>query len=132
MTTPGWSWPDAEAVGCDIVDLALGVDISAVTETPPDFTPPLVQVQRAEGDDNGTTDRPVLQVTCYGTSRAQAWEMAATAREALHAAAHHIVNGVLVDSVRTVNSPTQLPDPRRDLRVVTSSYRLGFRRTRTT
>lgn len=131
MTAPVWRFPDAEAVGCDIVDAALGA-IPAVTETPPDFVPPLVQVQRAEGGDNGTTDRPVLQVTCFGTTRAQAWAMAETAREALHSAAHQRVNGVLVDSVRTVNSPTQRPDPRRDLRVVVASFQLGFRRARTT
>ncbi len=130
MTNPG-RFPDAEAVTADILD-ALPGDLTAVTETPPEFTPPLWQVQRSTGDDNGITDRPIVQVTCYGATRAQAWQMAETAREALHAAAHTIVNGVLVDSVRTVNPPAQLPDPRRDLRVVVSSYRLGFRRARTT
>lgn len=127
--TLSWVFPDAEAVGCDIVDAALA-PVRAVTETPPNFEPPLVQVQRASGDDNGVTDRPTLQVTCYGTTRAQAWALAEQAREALHNAAHTTVNRVLVDSVRTVNPPAQLPDPRRDLRVVVSSYRLGFRRHR--
>lgn len=125
MTGPGW--PDAEAVGCDILQAALD-GVQAVTETPPDFLPPMVQVQRTTGDDNGTTDRPVLSVTCFGRTRAEAWLLAERSREALHSAAHTAVGGVLVDSVRTATPPAQLPDPRRDLRVVVSTFRLGFRR----
>lgn len=131
MSAPIGTWPDAEAVGCDVLDAAL-TPVRAVTETPPNFAPPLVQVERSGGADDGVTDRPVLTITCYGRTRAEAWLLAERAREALHAAAHTAVNGVLLDSVRTEAPPAQVPDPRRDLRTVPATYQLGLRRHRTT
>lgn len=120
-------FPDAESVVITVVEsVAPG---SVFTELPESFTAPAVRVTRTGGDDDGVTDRPLVEVTSYGATRAQAWEMDGKVRQLVLAAGATVVNGILVDSTRTVTPSQQMPDPRADVRVVTSSYRLGFRRS---
>lgn len=120
-------YPDTESA---MVALLGGV-ASTVTTTPASFTPPLVQVQRLGGDDDGVTDFPIVAVTCYGATRAQAWQMAEQCRQLILAVGNESPGGILIDSARTVTPSQQLPDPNTNLRVVTATYRLGLRRPRT-
>lgn len=118
------AFPDAEAVTIDIVEpVAPGY-----TELPEDFTPDAIRVTRTGGADDGITDEALVEVTSFGSSRARAWEMDGEVRQHILAAGGTSVNGVLVDRTRTATPSQQLPEPREDLRVVTSSYRLSFRR----
>lgn len=117
-------FPDAEAVVIDLLDpVAPGY-----TELPHDFDPDAIRVTRTGGSDDGVTDYALVEVTSFGSSRARAWQMDGEVRQLIIAAGGTAVNGVLVDYTRTATPSQQLPDPRDDLRVVTSSYRLAFRR----
>lgn len=126
------AFADAEAVVLEILDAVA----PTVTATPAEFEPPMVLVQRSGGEDDGITDYPSVEVTCFGETRQDAWRMAEQCRQMILAAACTAVEvdgfplGVLVDVTSTVTPAQQLPDPRRDLRVVTASYRLGMRRPR--
>lgn len=117
-------FPDIEKA---MVELLGGV-ASTVTITPAGFSPPLVQVQRIGGEDDGITDYPAVQVTCFGSSRAQAWQMAEQCRQLILASQCEEPGGVLIDFARTITPSQQIPDPNTDLRVVTATYRLGLRR----
>ena len=120
-------FPDAEAV---VIELVESVSPGSVfTELPESFVAPAIRVQRTGGSDNGVTDYPFVEITSFGASRAKAWEMDALVRQLVLASGGSVHAGVLVDSARTMTPPQQLPDPRFDVRVVTSSYRIGFRRT---
>ena len=117
-------FPDAEAVVIDLLEpVAPGY-----TELPHDFDPDAIRVTRTGGSDDGVTDYALVEVTSFGSSRARAWQMDGEVRQLVLAAGGTAVNGVLVDYTRTATPSQQLPDPRDDLRVVTSSYRLAFRR----
>jgi hypothetical protein len=120
-------FPDVEAAVLDLLDSVA----STVTSTPANFTPPLVQVQRIGGEDDGLTDYPVVVVTCYGASRSDAWEMAEDCRQLILASVNEEPGGALVDSAATITPAQQIPDPNTALRVVTATYRLGLRRPRT-
>lgn len=126
MTETLAAFPDAEAV---VIELIESVCPGAVyTELPQDFQAPCIQVQRTGGSDNGVTDKPFVEVTSFGRTRAEAWDMDGAVRQVILASGGTAPSGVLVDSARTMTPPQQLPDPRTSIRVVTSSYRMGFRR----
>lgn len=97
-------YPDAEAVVIDIVEsVAPG---AVYTELPEEFPAPAVRVTRTGGSDNGVTDNPIVEVTSFGATRAQAWEMDGLVRQLIQGVGGTSVNGVLVDSTRTV-TPAQ-------------------------
>lgn len=128
MTALLAGFPDVEKAVTDL----LAPVAATVTTTPANFTPPLVQVQRIGGPDDGITDWPEVAVTCYGTSRAAAWAMAENCRQRILAAPGEAPGGILIDSAATITPSQQIPDPNTTLRVVTATYRLGLRRPRTT
>lgn len=122
-------YPDAELVMLDLLSSVA----AGVTHTGDALQAPTVQVQRIGGSDDGVTDRPRVQVTCYGATRAEAWQLAEETRQIVLAAAGTAVSGsyvtgVLIDSTRTVTPAQQLPERNPDLRVVSAAYELAMRR----
>lgn len=131
MSTLLGPYPDAELVMLDL----LAPVAATVTHTDDDLTAPTVQVARVGGSDDGVTDRPRIQVTCYGATRAQAWALAEQARQIVTAAGGTAVSGdnvtgIYIDSARTATPAQQLPERNPDLRTVTATYLLGLRRPR--
>jgi hypothetical protein len=125
MTVVLPNWPDAELV---MIDLLAPVPGEVVTFTPASFAAPLVRVLRVGGEDDGITDYPQVEVTCFGATRPAAWSMAEQCRQIILASGGEAPGGVLIDFARTDTPAQQLPDPNPDLRVVTATYRLGMRR----
>lgn len=64
-------FPDAELV---MMDLLRGHG-QTVTATPPDTIPDRTIRWSASAADDGVTDRPRVQVTCFGITRQGAWKM---------------------------------------------------------
>lgn len=118
------AFPDVERVVTDLLSPLCPV----YTEFPADFAAPAIRVQRTGGSDDGITDSPFVEVMSVGRTRAEAWELDGAVRQYVLASGGTLVNGVLVDSARTMTPPQQMPDPRTNVRVVSSSYRMGFRR----
>jgi len=124
-------FPDAELVMMDLL-APVGVTVTATDEN---LAPPVVLVQRMGGPDDGVTDRPRVQVACFGASRPAAWALAEQARQIVLAAGGTVVTGtnvtnVFVDSTRTETPSVQLPDRNQNVRAVTAVYRLSYRRPR--
>lgn len=121
-------YPDAERVLRDLLTpLAHTVTQTDEGET---FTEPVIQVQRVGGSDDGITDRPRMQVSCFADDRHEAWNLAEDVRQTVLACGGTKVNGVLVDKATTETPAQQLPDEIRDVRKVVAIYRFDFRRPR--
>jgi hypothetical protein len=124
-------WPDAELVMLDM--LSPLITTATVTHTDEDLAPPAIQVQRTGGTDDGVTDRPTVQITCYGTTRAQAWELNNAVQElVLSKSGGGVVSGefvidVLIDHTRTLVAGRQLPYANPNIKSVISEYRMDMR-----
>jgi hypothetical protein len=120
-------FPDAETI---VMDLLTQV-APTVTATPADVTPPLIRVHRVGGSDDGITDFPRMEIACYGTDRPQAWQLAEQCRQVILGSYATEVDGVLIDSARTDNPPTQVPyATTEDTRRVLAYFRFAWRRPR--
>lgn len=97
-------FPDAETVVMALLEHIA----PTVTATPAVLTPPLIRVQRVGGSDDGITDHPRIEIACYGKNRAQAWQLAEQCRQLVLGNVRTRVGGVLIDSARTDNPPTQV------------------------
>ncbi len=100
--------PDAELVGLTVLEHLA----PTVTVLPPNFDPPMIQVQRVGGDMDLTsyTDLPQLQISFYGTTRGAAWDLANQGQMDLIKAACTEVAGVLVENVEIMAGGILAPD----------------------
>lgn len=118
----------------DVVMELLEPVAPTVTIPPPNFVPPLIQVSRVGGADDGLTDRPLVFVACFGRTYALARSMAENCRQRILAAACTAValpgypHGVLIDRAETVAPPAELPADNPEMRRKTATYRLELRR----
>jgi hypothetical protein len=118
----------------DVVMALLATVAPTVTIPPPNFTPPLVQVSRVGGVDDGLTDRPLVYVACYGRTYPLTKTMAEQCRQIILASAGTSVpltgypHGVCIDAATTVAPPAELPSDNAEMRRKTASYRLELRR----
>jgi len=131
-------FPDAEVVTKALLAGQITVSghaVKVVTEAPPEFIPPLIEVQRlpGAGANDGFADYPHMQVSVFASTRADAWAIARAAEQLLLAAGRTAVvlpDGTeqLIDSVQSVNSPDQRPYEDPEKRRVVASFRLTLRR----
>ncbi|WP_052371955.1 hypothetical protein [Amycolatopsis taiwanensis] len=120
-------FPDAE----DVVMALLEQVAPTVSDTPPDLTPPLIKVNRVGGSDDGITDYPRVEVSCYGHDHAEARRLGEQCRQVILGSVRTVAAGALIDSVRTDNPPTRVPYATSDdERCDRAYYRLAWRRTR--
>ncbi len=122
-------WPDIELVCLDLL-APVG---NTVTATGTDVPAGTIQVERIGGPDDGITDRPRVQVTAYGRTRAHAWQLIGQCRQRILASGGTLVSGqnvtnVLIDLARTATPPRQLPEFGRGARVVQAVFEFHVRR----
>lgn len=123
------AFPDAVDVLLDIVEPLVGPD-KVVGRIPSDWDGgALIYAERIGGTDDGiTTDTAVIQVACYGDSRASSLDLASRVRSAILAAARTVVNGALIYDTATVVGPQDIPDLDPDDRRQVSTYALDLAR----
>lgn len=126
MNAPARGWADAEKV----VMALLAPIAPTVTSTPNPIVVPVIRVQRVGGADDGITDYPRVEVAVYGADRAQAWDLAEQARQAILASPRSVVNGQLIDNAKTDTPATQTPYDNADVRRVVAQFRFAWRRPR--
>jgi hypothetical protein len=111
---------------------------ATVIATDEDLRPPLIQVERVGGPDDGITDRPRVRVSHFGTDRRHAWQLARQTQPLVLAAGGRMVTGpataeeypggVLLDLTRTATPPRQLAEQGRNAAVVETIYEVHLRR----
>jgi hypothetical protein len=127
------TYPDAELVALALLEPLPG---SVVTFLPPNFQPPITQVNRIGGapDNSDVTDFPILRIACYGTNRMQAWSMAAQAEALILGNRCRAIyvpeygGDILIDSADIVVGGQLLPDIDPDDRRVVKDIIVGLRR----
>jgi hypothetical protein len=129
MVTVHPNFPDIELVCMDLLN-NLGKTVTATGETVPAGT---IQIERIGGPDDGLTDRPRVQITAYGSSRQNAWQLIENCRQRILASGGTLVygeytNGVLIDLARTATPPRQLPEFGRGARIVQGVFEFHVRR----
>lgn len=133
MSTVLAPFPDGE----DVLMALLEQVAPTVQSTPSNFTPPLIQVRQTGGGNDRITNRPVLEVACFGTDYAAAKTMAAECEQIILAARFTSVpgvpghpDGVYLDKTETATSPREVAYEDQTRRRKTAAYRLAYRRPR--
>lgn len=117
-------FPDIQAIA-----VALLTPLApTVFARPSEITPPLIQVFRAGGGDDGLTDYPRLEVQTFGGSYTEGIKLAEGARQYILASEATQVSGCVIDWARTETGPVYVEygDPGIDRYV--ASYTLALRR----
>lgn len=91
---------------------------------------PFIRAVRAGGADDGITDRPVVALTTFASSRHASWQLNRAAQQRVLAARATKVGGVLIDDAYTYTGPIEVPDLNPDERVVTTYLVVEYRRPR--
>lgn len=120
------AFPDAEDLGLELLS-DLGPTFLA---TPAILAPPLIVVRRVGGYDNKITDRPRLQVHSFGSTHAQARDLAEACRQAILASPATRVAGVNIDQAITESAPTFVDYGQPAIHRYVATYRLEYRRAR--
>ena len=94
---------------------------------------PLYRVSRGPGGDDFISDSPLVDIEGFTATAGpnagdRAHDLAEDAREAMHALAGMTFEGALVDSVRTVQGPVDLPYDNPAVTRTVASYRLTLRK----
>lgn len=122
-------FPDIERVVMDLLRPE-GLTVTSTGETVPAGT---IEIQRIGGPDDGITDRPRVQVTAYGSTRPNAWDIIEKCRQRVLASGGTLVSGqyvnnVFIDLARTANPPRQLNEFGRGARIVQAVFEFHLRR----
>src|SRR6478609_5262493 len=112
-------YPDIELVLMDMLS-SLGNTVTATGTTIPAGT---ILIERIGGPDNGVTDKPRVQITFFGATRAAAWALCRISQQIMLASCGTLVSGqfvtnVLIDYAETATPPKQIPEMGRDSRMV--------------
>lgn len=124
-------FPDIEETVMALLDPIAPAD----TVTPEKITTPVIRVLRVGGSDNGITDFPRVEVSCFAPTRNQAREMSELCRQVIlasKASSVEIPDGptVYIDNARTDTPPQQVPYDNPDLTRAQAYYRFALRRPR--
>lgn len=97
--------------------------VTTVTETPNPLVPPLFQVVRIGGPDDGLSmEFPTLSLHAFAEDRHSAKALALVGRQALFAAIGQTWQNVVCVKVTTVAGPVWTPYDNTNLRRVTGTY----------
>lgn len=121
-------WPDLEmTVGSGLRGVIPG---RVVTRLPANLESvlPVTRVTRGPGSDDGVTDAPLVDVETFAGDRVTMWQVAEQTRQALHALAGTVVNGVLIDAVSTATGPVPVDYENPAVERAVASYRVELRR----
>ena len=102
--------------------------VDAGNRTPADFTGKLIYVRVVNlgGPDDGITDSPRIDIDVFASGRTAARDAAEMIRTALRPRLR--VGSAIIDSVRTVTSPRELPWSNEKIKRYSATYAIGLRR----
>jgi hypothetical protein len=98
----------------------------SVTDTTLSTKLTFVRVMRIGGQDDGVTDRAVVDIDVLAATRGQAWLVAERIRAGLQPRTR--AGAAIIDSVRTSVSPRQLPWSNDNIKRYSATYGITLRR----
>lgn len=125
-------WPDIRPVAVAHLTTALGLAqgrVATKVHQNVDTFDRFVRIARGPGSDDSVTDSFLLDAETFTLTAApdDAWPLAEDVRQAMHALAGRVVNGVLIDSVSTSAAPTEVDYGNPKVVRFVASYRLNLR-----
>ncbi|WP_063023814.1 phage tail termination protein [Nocardia niwae] len=115
----------------DEVMKALLNDIAPVVTAESDQTdPPYIYVTRVGGREDGVADNPVIDIEYVAATRAASKALKTAGQERVRAAGNTAPGGYLIDVAEETTGGQYIPPERRDVRGVTATVRLSYRRPR--
>lgn len=115
----------------DEVMKALLDDIApVVTAESDEIDPPYIYVTRVGGRADDVADNPLIDVEYVATTRAASKQLKTAGQERIRAAGNTAPSGFLIDTAEETTGGQYIPPERRDVRGVTATVRLSYRRPR--
>lgn len=116
----------------DEVMRALLEDIApVVTFESDEIDPPYIYVTRVGGNADEITDSPIVDIEYVAANRAASKLLRSAGQERILAAGNTAPGGHLIDNTSERTGGQYIPPARRDVRGVTATVRLSYRRPRT-
>lgn len=101
-----------------------------VTSESDEIPPPYIYVTRVGGREDGVFDNPVIDVEYVAETRAESKSLKTACQERIRAAGNTAPGGFLIDVAEEQTGGQYVPPARRDVRAVTATVRLSYRRPR--
>ncbi|BAD58767.1 hypothetical protein [Nocardia farcinica] len=115
----------------DEVMRALLADIAPVVTFESDqIEPPYIYVTRVGGREDGVADNPVIDVEYVAATRAESKQLKTAGQERIRNAGNTAPGGFLIDVAEETSGGQYIPPQNRELRGVTATVRLSYRRPR--
>lgn len=115
----------------DEVMRALLSDIAPVVTFESDqIEPPYIYVTRVGGREDGVADNPVIDVEYVAATRAESKQLKTAGQERIRNAGNTAPGGFLIDVAEETVGGQYIPPQNRELRGVTATVRLSYRRPR--
>ncbi|AXK88615.1 hypothetical protein SAMN05421776_12323 [Nocardia farcinica] len=115
----------------DEVMRALLSDIAPVVTFESDqIEPPYIYVTRVGGREDGVADNPVIDVEYVAATRAESKQLKTAGQERIRNAGNTAPGGFLIDVAEETSGGQYIPPQNRELRGVTATVRLSYRRPR--
>ncbi|MBF6394016.1 hypothetical protein IU443_29225 [Nocardia farcinica] len=115
----------------DEVMRALLSDIAPVVTFESDqVEPPFIYVTRVGGREDGVADNPVIDVEYVAATRAESKQLKTAGQERIRNAGNTAPGGFLIDVAEETSGGQYIPPQNRELRGVTATVRLSYRRPR--
>ncbi|WP_157838413.1 hypothetical protein [Nocardia farcinica] len=110
---------------------ALLADIAPVVTFESDqIEPPYIYVTRVGGREDGVADNPVIDVEYVAATRAESKQLKTAGQERIRNAGNTAPGGFLIDVAEETSGGQYIPPQNRELRGVTATVRLSYRRPR--
>lgn len=114
----------------DVMKALLDDLAPVVTFESDEIEPPFIYVTRVGGRTDDTTDNPVIDVEYVAATRAESKSLKTAGQERIRAAGNTAPGGYLIDTAEETTGGQYIPPVQRDLRGVTATVRLSYRRPR--
>ncbi|WP_280466069.1 hypothetical protein [Nocardia brasiliensis] len=92
--------------------------------------PPFIYVTRVGGRDDGIFDNPLIDVEYVAATRAESKALKTAGQERIRNAGNTAPGGFLIDTAEETAGGQYIPPIKRDLRGITATVRLSYRRPR--
>ncbi|MEV6219797.1 hypothetical protein [Nocardia sp. NPDC051833] len=114
----------------EVMRALLGDIAPVVTFESDEIDPPYIYVTRVGGREDGVADSPVIDVEYVAATRAESKTLKTAGQERIRAAGNTAPGGFLIDTADETTGGQYLPPLQRELRGVTATVRLSYRRPR--
>ncbi|WP_068059392.1 phage tail termination protein [Nocardia xishanensis] len=114
----------------EVMRALLGDLAPVVTFESDEIEPPFIYVTRVGGREDDVFDSPLIDVEYVAATRAESKQLKTAGQERIRAAGNTAPGGFLIDTAEETTGGQYIPPQNRQLRGITATVRLSYRRPR--